>query len=198
MKRSVGVGLLASIVAASGLIGCTAGREQVRGPAVGQREESIDARYEYECDTVSGRTVCVMVGNALLPLTPRYPMLTLGAVKTEEAGAARYFLRVVAINQGPWVDIPRGQSLRLTIDGETIDFAGEGSGANRMAGEGGKHFEAATYGVAPEVIARIGSARSVAVRIKGSTVLEKRLGPANQAYFAMFLLRYMKGAPAGK
>jgi hypothetical protein len=186
------------VAAASALLGCTAGREQISGPRVGQGEETVGARYEYECDTVSGRTVCVMVGNALLPLTPRYPMLTLGAVKTEEGGTARYFLRAVAINQGSWLDIPRGQSLRLTIDGEPIDLAGDGSGANRMAGEAGKHFEAATYAVPPELIARVGSAKSVAVRLQGRTVLEKRLGAANQAYFAMFVLKYMEGAPAPK
>jgi hypothetical protein len=176
------------------LLGCTAGREEVRGPAVGAREESVDARYDYECDTVSGRELCVMTGNALLPLTPRYPMLTLGAVKSEESGTARYFLRVVAINQGSWVDIPRGPSLRLTIDGEPLELGGDGSSGNRMAGEAGKHFEAALYAVPPALIARIGGARSVTARLQGAAVVEKRFGPVNQAYFAMFVRKYMEGA----
>jgi hypothetical protein len=197
MRRSCGVQSLAALAALT-LLGCTTGREQGPGPAVTLREESVEARYDYECDTVSGRTVCVMTGNALLPLTPRYPMLTLGAMKSEERGAARYFLRLVAINHGSWVDIPRGPSLRLTIDGEPLELSGDGSSANRMAGEGGKHFEAATYAVPPELIARIGGATSVMVRVEGGAVVEKRFGPANQAHFSMFRRTYMGGAPAGK
>jgi len=191
MRKNIGAGLGVGLVAALAGLGCSGGREEVRGPAVGIREESVDARYEYECDKVSGETVCVMTGNALLPLTPRYPMLTLGAVKSEDAGATRYFLRVVAINQGAWVNIPRGPSLRLTIDGVPQDLSGQGSGGNRMAGEGGKRFEAAMFAVSPELIARISSARGVTARVQGDTVVEKRFGPVNQAYFAMFMRKYM-------
>lgn len=186
------------------LFGCAGGGERPRGPeplpgpAVGAREERVDARYDYECDTVSGRTVCVMTGNALLPLTPRYPMLTLGAVRNGEGDAARYFLRAVTISQGGWVDIPPGASLRLTIDGEPLELSGEGSAGNRMAGEAGKHFEAAVYPVPAELFARIGTARSVSARVQGATAVEKRFGPVNQAYFAMFVRKYLGGAPAGK
>ena len=186
-------------LAAAALLGCAGGGGQrPPGPAVGAREESVGARYDYECDTVSGRTVCVMTGNALQPLTPRYPMLTLGAVKSGEGAAARYFLRVVTISQGAGIDIPRGKSLVLTIDGEPLELGGDGSAGNRMAGEAGKHFEAAMYAVPPELIARIGGARSVAARVRGAAVVEKRFGPVNQAYFAMFVRKYMSGAPAGQ
>jgi hypothetical protein len=198
MRDSFGVGRLLAPALALALLGCSTGREQLQGPAVGVREESVEARYDYECDTVSGREVCVMTGNALLPLSPRYPMLTLGAVKSGAGGASRYFLRVVAINLGSWVNIPRGNSLRLTIDGESVDLAGDGGGANRMAGERGKHFEAATYAVRPELIARIAGARTVTARVQGDAVVEKRIGPVNQAYFAMFMRNFMGGTPAGK
>ncbi|HWR98904.1 MAG TPA: hypothetical protein VN317_10825 [Candidatus Methanoperedens sp.] len=197
MRPRFAAGVLVAL-AALALLGCASGREQIHGPEVGAREESVDARYDYECDVVSGRSVCVMTGNALLPLAPRYPMITLGAVKNEKAGVARYFLRVVAINQGTFVDIPRGKSLRLTIDGVPLDLAGDGSSANRMAGEAGKRFEAAIYAVPPELLARIGGARSVTARVQGATAIEKRFGPVNQAYFAMFMRKYMGGAPAGK
>jgi len=198
MRMSTGLVPRTLLAAALALLGCTAGREELPGPAVGAREESVEARYDYECDTVSGTTVCVMTGNALLPLTPRYPMLTLGAIRSEEGGTARYFLRLVAINQGAWVDIPRGPSLRLTIDGEPLELGGDGSAGNRMAGEGGKHFEAALYPVPPDLIGRIGGARSVSARVQGGAVVEKRLGPVNQAYFAMFVRKYMGGAPPVK
>lgn len=183
-------------LAALALLGCTGPRErQVRGPEVGVREESVDARYELECDTVSGEKVCVMIGNALAPLTPRYPMVTLGAVKRETGGTPRYFLRLVAINQGAWVDIGRGATLRLAIDGETLELSGEGSAGNRLAGEAGKHFEAALYAVEPAVVARIAGAKSVSARLTGKQVVEKRFGPINVAYFAMFMRKYMEGAP---
>ncbi|HEY5998418.1 MAG TPA: hypothetical protein VI078_03845 [bacterium] len=193
--RRTAIASAAVLGAVVALLGCAAAPEPRHGPAVGVREESIDARYDYECDTVSGTTVCVMTGNALQPLAPRYPMITLGAVKREAGGTTRYFLRVAAINMGSWVDIRRGPSLRLTVDGETLDLSGDGSAGNRMAGEAGKHFEAATYPVAPELIARLGSAKSVAARVAGGTVVEKRFGPVNQAYFAMFRRKYMEGAP---
>jgi len=186
-------------LAAAALLGCAAGGEQrAPVPAVGAREESVGARYDYECDTVSGQTVCVMTGNALQPLTPRYPMLTLGAVKSGEGAAARYFLRVVTINQGAGIDIPRGKSLSLTIDGEPLELGGDGSAGNRMAGEAGKHFEAAMYAVQPGLIERIGGARSVTARVRGAAVVEKRFGPVNHAHFAMFVRKYMGGAPAGQ
>ena len=167
MSRRLLAAPLAAL-AATALLGCAAGGEQrPPGPAVDAREESVDARYDSECDIVSGRTVCVMTGNALQPLTPRYPMLTLGAVKSGEGAAVRYFLRAVTISQGAGIDIPRGKSLLLTIDGVPLELSGDGSAGNRMAGEAGKHFEAAMYAAPPELIARIAGARSVTARVRG-------------------------------
>jgi hypothetical protein len=172
--------------------GCAGG--SAAGPASRPRsaltpdEERADVSYRLECDTVSGEQVCVMVGNPLLPMTPRYPMLSLGAMKASGGAseAPRYFLRAVYINMETWLHIPEGASLELQIDGKPLELRGAGSGENRTKGEQGKVFEVALYPIPPELISRIAGAGDVRVRLRGDFTLEKRLAPPNRVYFHMF------------
>jgi len=170
-------------------IGCASARPPaLPRPSIAPDEERIDVSYRLECDSVSGEQICVMVGNPLLPLAPRYPMLSLGAMKTSGADGApaRYFLRAVYVNMETWLHIPDGASLELRIDGEPLELRGEGSVRSRAKGEQGKVFEVALYPIAPQVISRIAGARTVSVRLRGDFTLEKSLAPANRVYFHMF------------
>jgi hypothetical protein len=170
-------------------LGCASGPQPAAPRAtIAPDEERIDVSYRLECDTVSGEQVCVMIGNPLLPLIPRYPILSLGAVKTSGSagGSPQYFLRAVYIDLERWLHIPGGPSLELRIDGEALELGGEGSAGSRTRGEKGKIFEVALYPVRPELISRIATAGAVSVRVRGDFSLEKRLAPANRVYFHMF------------
>ncbi len=175
--------------------GCATGPAGLPGAAIAPDEERADVSYRLECDTVSGEQVCVMVGNPLLPLTPRYPMLSLGAMKASGGAseAPRYFLRAVYVNMETWLHVPDGASLELGIDGETLQLRGAGSAQNRTKGEQGKVFEVALYAIPPEVISRIARARAVTVRLRGDFTLEKRLAPANRVYFHSFASKNIEG-----
>jgi hypothetical protein len=175
--------------------GCAAGPASLPGPALAPDEERADVSYRLECDRISGEQVCVMIGNPLLPLTPRYPMLSLGAMKVGGGGsdAPRYFLRAVYVNMGTWLHIPDGASLELGIDGEILEMRGAGSAQARTKGEAGKVFEVALYPISPEVITKIAAARAVTVRLRGDFTLEKRLAPANRVYFHVFATKNIDG-----
>jgi hypothetical protein len=176
--------------------GCAVRPAGIPRPAIAPDEERADVSYRLECDRVSGEQVCVMIGNPLLPLTPRYPMLSLGAMKASGGGsdAPRYFLRAVYVDMGTWLHIPDGPTLELEIDGEPLSLPGAGSAQSRTKGEQGKVFEIALYPIPPELISRIASARAVTVRLRGDFMLEKRLAPANRVYFHVFATKNIEGA----
>lgn len=178
------------------MLGCTAAKDSRTRPAIAPDEERADTIYRLECDKISGETVCVMVGNPLLPQTPRYPLLSLGAMRKDKAnaGGSEFYLRLVYVNQRTWMHIGEGPSLRLTIDGATQALAGEGSAPQRIQGESGKVFEVALYPVSLEVLKGIAGARQVSVRVEGDFVLEKHFTSGNQIFFAMFVRKYSGGS----
>lgn len=161
------------------------------------KEDPFDAKYKVHCDTVMGKTVCVMTGNALPPFSPRYPMLTLGLVSEEEKNIpTRYFLRIVYVGEGNWLDIRRGNTLHLLIDGESVELGGEGSRDGRFVGEGGKVYEVARYEASRMLVKKIAAAGEVSVGLSGNFLLEKRFGMVNKLYFHQFVQHYIEKAPA--
>ena len=177
--------------------GCASGPGELPRAAIAPDEEREDVSYRLECDTVSGEQVCVMVGNPLLPLAPRYPMLSLGAMKVTggEGGEPRYFLRAVYVNQETWLHVPEGASLELGIDGKPLELRGPGSAQSRTKGEQGKIFEVALYPVPPELIMSIARAQDVRVRLRGDFTLEKHMARANRVYFYTFANKNFDGGP---
>lgn len=163
------------------------------------QEDPFDARYKVQCDAASGKTVCVMTGNALRPFTPRYPLLSLGVIsEAGESGPPRYFLRAVYVNERTWLNIGRGETLRLTIDGESRDVRGKGSQGSRYTGAADKVYEVALYESSAALIKKIASAKAVAVSVKGDFLLEKNFGGVNSLYFRQFVQHYIDkpAAPA--
>jgi len=73
-----------------------------------------------------------------------------------------------------WLFIEDGESLVLLIDGERVGFTGSGSSSNRMVLTGGYVFEESFYFVSADDIRRIAQAKSVSVKIVGSSGYIKR------------------------
>jgi hypothetical protein len=179
------------------LAGCAARRGPLPVPAGLLQEDPFDARYKVHCDDVSGKTVCVMTGNALRPFSPRYPLLTLGIVsEMDKDGSLRYFLRTVFVNEGQWLNIGRHSSLRITFDGESVVLRGAGSEKNRYTGQDKKIYEVALFGVSAPVVQKIAAARTVLVSLQGDFLLEKNFGTVNTLYFRQFVQHYIERTPA--
>jgi hypothetical protein len=178
------------------LLACATERGPLPVPAALLQEDPFDARYKVHCDTVSGKTVCVMTGNALRPFNPRYPMLSLGVVsEVDVGGPPRYFLRTVFVNEKRWLNIGRGGTLRIVIDGEAVEFSGDGSRGSRYTGEREKLYEVARYETSAEIIKKIAAAREVLVSVKGEFPLEKSFGNVNNLYFQQFVRHYIDKTP---
>lgn len=172
------------------ILACATARGPV--PAALLQEDPFDPSYKVLCDAVSGKTVCVMTGNALRPFTPRYPLLCLGVIsEAGKNGPPRYFLRAVFVNERQWLNIGRGGTLRLTIDGEPFDLSGAGSRSSRYTGESEKVYEVALYETSAALIKKIAAAKNVTVGVRGDFLLEKSFGNFNNLYFRQFVQHYV-------
>ena len=191
MRKLLVAGLLPLL-----LLACATQRGPLPVPEGLLQEDPFDARYKVHCDNASGTTVCVMTGNALRPFSPRYPLLTLGAVsEVDKRGAARYFLRTVFVNESQWLNIGRGASLRLTLDGESIELSGAGSAGSRYTGEDKKLYEVALFEASAGIMRKISLARTVTVSLRGDFPLEKSFSNVNTLYFRQFVQHYIDKTP---
>jgi hypothetical protein len=178
------------------ILACATQRGPLPVPAGLLQEDPFDARYKVDCDSASGKTVCVMTGNALRPFSPRYPLLTLGVIsEADKRGSTRYFLRTVFVNEGQWLNIGRGGSLRIALDGESVELSGAGSQGSRYTGEDKKLYEVALFDVSATTIRKISMAKAVAVSLQGDFLLEKSFGSVNTLYFRQFVQHYIEKTP---
>ena len=179
------------------LLACAGHRGPLPAPAALLQEDPFDAHYKIHCDSSTGNTVCVMTGNALRPLSPRYPLLSLGLIsEIDKAVQTKYFLRVLYVNEAQWLNIGPGNALTITVDGTALAFAGGGSAGTRYTGEAGKVYETARYETDAATIKMIARAKSVTVRVSGVSPLEKSFGSVNFLYFQQFIHHYVDKAPA--
>ena len=191
MRKFLVAGLLPLL-----MVACATPRAPLPVPESLLQEDPFDARYKIHCDSVSGKTVCVMTGNALRPFSPRYPLLTLGVVsEVDKQGAPRYFLRTVFVNEGQWLNISGGGSLHVTLDGVPIELSGDGSRGSRYVGQDKKLYEVALFAVPAEVIRNISTAKAVIVSVHGDFLIEKSFGNVNTLYFRQFVQHYIDKTP---
>lgn len=175
---------------------CATQRGPLPVPANLLLEDPFDARYKVHCDSESGKTLCVMTGNALRPFSPRYPLLTLGIIsEIDTHGSPRYFLRTVFVNNSQWLNIDRGSSLRITSGGESVVLSGAGSRGSRYAGEDQRIYEVALFDASAAIIKRIASANAVTVSLQGDFLLEKSFSNVNTLYFRQFVQHYIEKDP---
>lgn len=178
------------------LLACATPRGPLPVPEGLLQEDPFDARYKVHCDTKSGKTVCVMTGNALRPFNPRYPLLTLGVIsEIDKHGSPRYFLRTVFVNEGRWLNLDRKSSLRITIDGEPVVLSGAGSQGSRFSGTDRKIYEVALFETSAAIIKKIAAATTVRVGLEGDFLLEKSFSNVNTLYFLQFVQHYINKPP---
>ena len=125
-------------------LGCATADDLPLACNVSLEEDLYEARYKQDCDTVAGKTLCIMTGDALQPFSPRYPLLSPGILKVQdEKGQSAYSLTAVSINMNEWMNIEKGKTLGLSIDNEDIELSGDDSSDQRIQCESGKVYEVA-------------------------------------------------------
>ena len=96
-----------------------------------------------------------------------------------DSGRTQYRLDVT-YTANDWLFIEDGKSLRLIIDGEQVEYSGNGSSAYRNVLSGGRIHERAFYEVTPAQIRQIAEASEIRVRLEGSQFYAERVfSPAN-------------------
>ena len=120
------------------------------------------------------------------------PKMYLGATKTIwDSGLTQYRLDVT-YTASDWLFIDDGNSLRLIIDGEQVEYSGDGSSAYRNVLSGGTIHERAFYDVTPTQIRQIAEASEIRVRLEGNQFYAERVfSPANIERFRAFVGQYL-------
>jgi hypothetical protein len=87
-----------------------------------------------------------------------------------------------------YLNIPAGNTLTITADGQDLKFISTGSYNTRKANKRGFVNESALYPVTRDQLEKIANAKTVKVRIKGDNgLVERDFGPENFRRFREFL-----------
>ena len=117
----------------------------------------------------------------------------LGATKTTWDSGETQYLLAVTYRADNWLFIEDGNSLRLIIDGEQVEYSGDGSSAYRNVLSGGRIHERAFYKVTPAQIRRIAEALEIRVRLEGNQFYAERIfSPLNIERFRAFVQQYLR------
>ncbi len=91
-----------------------------------------------------------------------------------------------------WLHIREGESLVLTIDGETVGYRGEGSKNHRDFTSQGAFVEKAFYSIESSDIERIASAKSIAMKIIGDDAfIYRHFTASNSKNFKLFYCEHV-------
>lgn len=106
---------------------------------------------------------------------------------------ATYYLEVkyMAKADAGWLEIPPGENLILTIDGEPVKL--RGSGSENMRAKYKKDFvkERAIYEVTKSILQKIAKAKEVKVTIRGNNgLIQREFDPANFERFREFVEKF--------
>ena len=89
-----------------------------------------------------------------------------------------------------YLEIPVGTTLMLTVDGQEMNFTGNGSFNKRKSKQKGFVNETALYRIAQTQLGKIAEAKQVKVRVKGNNgIVERDFRPENFQRFKEFLAR---------
>jgi len=109
------------------------------------------------------------------------------------AWGAKYYLEVryEALPQMGYLDIAPGETLMLTVNGQTMKFGGVGS-LNARKEAGGTMVEHAIYEVSVDDLRKIAKAKEIKVDIAGSSrTVHREFKRENIEKFRTFVLTYM-------
>lgn len=89
-----------------------------------------------------------------------------------------------------YLEIPVGTTLMLTVDGQEMNFTGNGSFNKRKSKQKGFVSEMALYRITQTQLGKIAEAKQVKVRVKGNNgIVEREFRPENFQRFKEFLAR---------
>jgi hypothetical protein len=169
---------LAALVLTAGLAGCIS--------------QSPELTTVY--DPGDGLRTDLITDNPLESDSPGREMIWLNASRVFTSGRRyAYYLEVLyaARMETGYLDIPPGRSLRLEMDGRTLEFAGLGSRQQRRSGKGLVN-ETAIYRVQADDLTAIAAARDVAVTITGNKgVVTRHFTPSNSDRFKKFVEKFV-------
>jgi hypothetical protein len=142
-----------------------------------------------------GPGVDLIMDNELESEGDRTALVWLNASRIREgAWGAKYYLEVryECVKQAGWLDIGPGETLILTVDGQTVRFRGVGSLNTRRETSGGTLVEHAIYEAKVDDLRKIARAKEVKVEIIGrARTAYREFKPANVQKFRNFVLTYM-------
>ena len=145
-------------------------------------------------DPVFGVRTDIMADNPLeTPGEPREIIWLHASRMVNRQDVATYYLEVkyMAKADAGWLEIPPGENLILTIDGEPVKF--RGSGSENMRARYKKDFvkERAIYQVPKATLQKIAKAKEVKVTIRGNNgLIQRTFDAANFGKFREFVEKF--------
>lgn len=147
-------------------------------------------------DPISGQRTDLMSENILeSPRNPPREVIWLNGARVYKDAWNRYsslYLEVsyMAKAETGSLEIPVGTTLLLNVDGEEMNFTGNGSFNKRKPHRKGFVNETALYEVTRGQLQKIAAAKQVKVRIKGNNgIIDREFGPENFKRFQDFVAR---------
>jgi hypothetical protein len=145
-------------------------------------------------DPITGERTALMSENVLeTPQNPPREVVWLNAdhiYKDAWNRAEKTYLEVnyMAKTETGYLEIPVGATLLLTVDGQDMNFSGNGSFNKRKPWKKGFVRETALYDVSRTQLAKIAGAKQVKVKIKGNNgIVERDFAPDNFKRFQDFV-----------
>ena len=151
-------------------------------------------------DPITGQRTDLMSENMLeTPQNPPREVIWLNAARVYSGPWNRnpkLYLQVdyMARAETGYLEIPVGTTLMLTVDGQEMNFTGNGSFNKRKSKRKGFVNETALYEVTQTQLASIAHAKQVKVRVKGQKgIVERDFAADNFKRFQDFLARVRAG-----
>jgi len=146
-------------------------------------------------DAGAGPDLDVTLNNLLESTEDRSYLVWLNGVRIRDgAWDARYYLeiRYQGASDAGFMEIEPGESLVLTVDGQTMRFRGPGSRENRRVLGNGHYVENAVFECRAEDLRRIARAKDVKVQVNGNARrVYREFQPDNFQNFRSFVLLHM-------
>ena len=171
--------MLFSLMAVAVIAGCASGPKRDVYSDRGAFRPGIDLIMQNELDSGAKPTELIWLNASRIHQGP---------------WDATYYLEVryEALPQTGWLGLGPGETLELTVDGETIRFSGMGGLSERTQTSAGTFLEHALYEASPDSLRKIARAREVKVDIKGRTrTIHREFNEANTEQFRTFVLNYL-------
>jgi hypothetical protein len=144
---------------------------------------------------IAGPDMDVTLDNLVESSEDRSYLIWFNAVRLREgAWDSRYYLeiRYEGASDAGFIEIGPGESLLVTVDGQTLRFRGPGSLENRTRTDRNTYVENAVFEAKPDDLRRIARAKDVKIQVNGTARrLYREFKPENFQKFRSFVLTHM-------